>query len=56
MKNLILRSITGIIYVGLICASVLAGGWLFIVFFSLIAVAALQEFYHLSNSATGART
>ncbi len=53
MKNLILRSITGIIYVGLICACVLAGGWSFIVFFSLIAIAALEEFYHLCNSATG---
>ncbi len=53
MKNLILRSITGIIYVGLICGCVLAGSWSFIVFFALIAIAALEEFYHLSNSATG---
>lgn len=53
MKNLILRSITGIIYVGLICGCVLAGSWWFIVFFALIAIAALEEFYHLSNSATG---
>lgn len=44
MKNLILRSITGIIYVGLICASVLSGGWLFIVFFGLIAILALEDF------------
>lgn len=53
MKNLILRSITGIIYVSLICGCVLAGSWWFIVFFALIAIAALEEFYHLSNSATG---
>ncbi len=53
MKNLILRSITGIIYVGLICATVLLGGWSYIVFFALITIAALTEFYNLSNSSTG---
>ena len=53
MKNLILRSITGIIYVGLICASVLLGGWPFIVFFGIIAILALEEFYHLTNASTG---
>ena len=53
MKSLILRTITGIVYVGLICATVLAGGWYFIFFFALIAIAALQEFYSLSNSSTG---
>ena len=53
MKNLILRSITGIVYVGLICASVLSGGWLFIVFFGLIAILALEEFYNLTNASTG---
>lgn len=53
MKNLILRSITGIVYVGLICASVLAGGWPFIVFFGIIAILALEEFYNLTNASTG---
>lgn len=53
MKNLILRSITGAIYVALICASVLAGGWYFIVFFGLISIIALNEFYRLSNASTG---
>ena len=53
MKNLILRSITGAIYVALICASVLAGGWYFIVFFGLISLVALNEFYNLSNASTG---
>ena len=53
MKTLILRSITGIVYVGLICASVLSGGWLFIVFFGLIAILALEEFYNLTNASTG---
>ncbi|MBD5313821.1 MAG: phosphatidate cytidylyltransferase [Bacteroides sp.] len=53
MKNLILRSITGIIYVGLICAVVLTGGWSYIVFFGLIAILALEEFYNLTNASTG---
>lgn len=53
MKNLILRSITGIIYVGLICAAVLAGGWSYIVFFGLIAILALEEFYNLTNASAG---
>ncbi len=53
MKNLILRTLTGIVYVGLICSTVLLGGWSFIVFFSLIAVMALGEFYQLCNSSTG---
>lgn len=53
MKNLILRSITGIIYVGLICAVVLTGGWSYIVFFGLIAIFALEEFYNLTNASTG---
>ncbi|MCM1076763.1 MAG: phosphatidate cytidylyltransferase [Bacteroides sp.] len=53
MKNLISRSITGIIYVAGICACVLAGGWSFIVLFALIAVTALEEFYNLTNASTG---
>lgn len=53
MKNLILRTITGAIYVALICASVLAGGWYFILFFGLLSIIALHEFYSLSNASTG---
>lgn len=53
MKNLILRSITGIIYVGLICSIVLSGGWSFIVFFGLITILALEEFYNLTNASIG---
>lgn len=53
MKNLIQRSITGVIYVALICASVLTGGWYYIAFFGLLAIIALQEFYNLSNASTG---
>ncbi len=53
MKNLILRAITGAIYVALICASVLLGGWYYIIFFALIALLALHEFYYLCNSSIG---
>ena len=53
MKNLILRAITGAIYVALICASVIAGGWYFILFFGLVSIVPLHEFYSLSNSSTG---
>lgn len=55
MKNLLLRTITGAIYVALICAAVLLGGWWFIALFSLFTVLALNEFYGLCNAATGAR-
>lgn len=53
MKNLILRTITGAIYVALICVSVLTGGWYFIVFFGILSVIALHEFYSLTNASTG---
>ncbi|WP_300132187.1 phosphatidate cytidylyltransferase [Duncaniella sp.] len=53
MKNLILRAITGAIYVVLICFSVLSGGLSYIVFFALITLVALQEFYNLCNSSNG---
>ncbi len=53
MKNLLLRTITGAIYVALICAAVLLGGWWFIALFSLFTVLALNEFYGLCNAATG---
>lgn len=53
MKNLIKRSITGIIYVALIVAAVLTGGWWFVALFSLFAVLATHEFAVLCNAATG---
>ena len=53
MKNLILRALTGAIYVGLICFTVLSGGWWFIGLSALFTILALQEFYSLSNSSTG---
>lgn len=53
MKNLIKRSITGIIYVVLIIAAVMAGGWWFVALFSLFAILATREFAVLCNAATG---
>lgn len=53
MKNLILRSLTGAVYVALICAAVLLGGWWFIALFSLFTILALNEFYGLCNSSSG---
>ena len=53
MKNLIKRSITGIIYVALIVAAVLSGGWWFVALFSLFAVLAVNEFSTLCNTGSG---
>lgn len=53
MKNLLLRSLTGAVYVALICAAVILGGWWFIALFSLFCILALNEFYSLCNSSTG---
>lgn len=53
MKNLIKRSITGIIYVSLIIAAVLAGGWWFVALFSLFAILATHEFATLCNADAG---
>ncbi|MDE5693312.1 MAG: phosphatidate cytidylyltransferase, partial [Duncaniella sp.] len=53
MKNLIKRSITGIIYVALIVAAVLYGEWWFVALFSLFAVLAVHEFSVLCNTGSG---
>lgn len=53
MKNLILRATTGSIYVALICFSILMGGWAFLIFFSIITVLALTEFFRMTNSLSG---
>ena len=53
MKNLLKRSLTGIIYVSLIIAAVLHGGWWFVALFTLFTILAINEFAHLTNAATG---
>lgn len=53
MKNLITRSITGIIYVALIVAAVLLGGWWFVGLFTIFAMLATHEFSTLCNAESG---
>ena len=53
MKNLVKRSLTGIIYVALIVGAVLAGGWWFVGLVSLFAVLAIHEFGTLCNASDG---
>lgn len=53
MKNLLKRSITGIIYVALIVGAVLAGGWWFVTLFALFTLLAVNEFATLTNAASG---
>jgi len=53
MKNLIKRSITGIIYVALIVGAIIAGGWWFVALFSLFAILATHEFAVLCNAGSG---
>lgn len=53
MKNLLTRALSGAVYVALICAAVMLGGWWFIGLFALFTVLALNEFYRLCNQSTG---
>ncbi|MDE6370554.1 MAG: phosphatidate cytidylyltransferase [Duncaniella sp.] len=53
MKNLLKRSLTGIIYVALIVGAVLAGGWWFVGLFGLFVILAINEFSNLSNASAG---
>jgi phosphatidate cytidylyltransferase len=47
MKNLVLRTFTGIIYVALVTAGILVNSYTFLILFSLVIVLCLQEFYGL---------
>lgn len=53
MKNLLKRSLTGVIYVALIVAAVLAGGWWFVSLFALFAILAINEFANLTIAKSG---
>lgn len=53
MKNLIQRSLTGIVYVALIVCAVLAQGWWYIALFALIVLLAIREFETITNASTG---
>lgn len=50
MRNLVLRSISGIVYVAIIVGAVLAGGWWFMAFVGLFTALATVEFYNLANA------
>jgi len=50
MKDLLARSLTGIIYVILICIGILWNSFSFFIVFSAAAILCLWEFYHLINA------
>jgi phosphatidate cytidylyltransferase len=50
MKNFLLRTLTGIIYVVLIISGILSSGYTFLCLFSIITVLCLWEFYSLINA------
>jgi phosphatidate cytidylyltransferase len=49
VKNLLLRSLSGLIYAAIILAGIGFGGWSFVVVFGSIVVLCLCEFYQLIN-------
>ena len=49
MKNLKIRSLTGIVYVGIITLSVAYGSYTFLALFMIITILCLWEFYRLLN-------
>lgn len=53
MKNLVTRSLAGIVFVGVTLGSLLLGNYVFAIFFLLILAGTLNEFYNLiKNSGT----
>ena len=53
MKNLIIRALTGIIYVVIVTGGVLINSWTFLILFSVITFLCLWEFYGLVNQYKG---
>lgn len=51
MKNLLVRSLTGIVFVGLILGALLWGEFSFAILFLLILLGAMYEFFSISESA-----
>ena len=47
MKNLLLRTLTGAVYVSLVTAGILINSYTFLALFSLVIILCLQEFYGL---------
>lgn len=53
MKNVIVRSLSGLVYIALTVGAVLGGGWWLRVYMTLLALLALREYHNLG---TGGRT
>ncbi|MBD5270732.1 MAG: phosphatidate cytidylyltransferase [Bacteroides sp.] len=53
MKNLVKRTLTGVLYVALIVGAVMLGGWWFVVLFALFTLLAVNEFANITNAAAG---
>lgn len=49
MKNLLTRSLTGLLYVGIIVGAVLGGGWWFWAMLALFAILGITEFDRIAN-------
>ncbi len=49
MKNILLRSFTGLLYIAVILCGLLLGTWSMIILCMLLCIAAMTEFYQLSN-------
>ncbi|WP_289288940.1 phosphatidate cytidylyltransferase [uncultured Muribaculum sp.] len=56
MKNLLLRSLSGAIYVALIVAAILINRWTFLALCLLFAILALIEFFKLSHVSTAKKS
>ena len=55
MKNLLLRTLTGLVYVTVIIAGIAVSSYSFLALFSTISALCLWEFYHLLNTQKQAR-
>lgn len=53
MKNIVTRSLSGVVYVALIVAALLAGTYWFMALMALFAMLAVREFQTLTSSTTG---
>ncbi|MDE6377971.1 MAG: phosphatidate cytidylyltransferase [Duncaniella sp.] len=53
MKNLVKRTLTGVLYVALIVCAVLLGGWWYVALFALFTLLAVNEFANITNAAAG---
>ena len=55
-RNMLIRTLSGAVYIALIVASLLLGGWYTMVVFCLFAMALLFEYYRIGYAIVGAKT